>query len=83
MVWKLQTLAQKREFSVNDAQSLMYFPDRNRQELLAPHALNQGSISDMANILQRYVIGCTAIGMVDRDEGVVAMSKCQVLICLR
>lgn len=29
----------------------------------------------MADILQGYVIGCSAIGMVDRDEGVIALSE--------
>jgi hypothetical protein len=37
----------------------------------------------VTDILQSDVIGCTAIGMVDRDEGVVALSERQALVRLR
>lgn len=41
-----------------------------------------GSIPNVIDILQGYVIGGAAIGVVDRDEGVIALSERQVLVCL-
>ena len=42
----------------------------------------QDSVSNMINILQGDVIGGAAVGVVDRDHGMIALSERQVVIGL-